>query len=165
MGKIQISETFEIVVYNALVLPDYFKWQVFENNQWIDHDWGLSKKERLSKCDKNAENMRPGILYKPVDPLFPAVDFVFIKEIQKDKQNKQVYCVQVTFSKDHKKAQSVYQQLYNRLGMDSQLDEIFVYIITQPKHVDGYATGTYKKLVTGDVSLPRLHFSAVKQTC
>ena len=47
--------------------------------------------------------MQPGILYKPVDPLFPAIDFVFVKEIQKDKQNKQVYCMQVTFSKDHKK--------------------------------------------------------------
>lgn len=162
MGKPQLSETFQLVVYNALVLPNIFKWQIFKNDRWIDHEWGLSKKEKLSKGDEMVENMQPGVLYYPVDMQFPAVDFVFVKDIQKSKKKKQAYCVQVTFSSSHKKPLRVYEKLYARLGMDPQLDEMFVYIISQPKYVDGYAKDTHKKAVQG-ISLPNLHFSTIKQ--
>ena len=45
-------------------------------------------------------NLKPGVLFYPIDPKFPAVDFVFVKE---EKHKKQVFCVQVTFGGSHQK--------------------------------------------------------------
>ena len=68
----------------------------------------------------------------------------------------------MTFSSSHQKTIETYKKLYNRLGMNPQVDEIFVYLITQPRRVAGYIEDLPRNLVCG-TSLPNLHFSAVKE--
>jgi len=142
-----------------LVVSQHFNWQVYKNEIWVDHKWGLSKNRKLRKNNEMVTEMEKGVLYKPVDLQFPAVDFV-------DLTRKTVYCIQVTFSSSHQKTIETYKKLYNRLGMNPQLDEIFevdeifVYLITQPRHIAGYIEDLPRKLVCG-TSLPNLHFSAV----
>ena len=47
--------------------------------------------------------------------------------------------------------------------MDPQSDEIFIYLVTQLKWVDGYTKNTIKKLISGG-TLPHLRFAVVKLT-
>lgn len=37
MGKTAVPELFQFVTYNAIVQPNLFKWQFFENEKWNDH--------------------------------------------------------------------------------------------------------------------------------
>ena len=73
-----------------------------------------------------------------------------MKEKKSNERRKQAFGIQVTFQKDHhKKSKSVYQKLYQRLGMDPYNDEITVYLITHPTNVDSYIQNTFKKLTRG----------------
>ena len=38
---------------------------------------------------------------------------------------------------------SMYQKLYERLGLDPNIDTLTIYLITQPRNVDGYTTDTF----------------------
>ena len=69
----------------------------------------------IDKEKEDVQNMKPGVLYYPVDFQFPVIDFVFVKETQ-TAQNKQVFCIQVTFGKKHDKPVSAYEELFDRLG-------------------------------------------------
>ena len=161
IGLPQVPELFEMVVYHSVV-SQHFNWQVYKNEIWVDHKWGLSKNRKLRKNNEMVTEMEKGVLYKPVDLQFPAVDFVYMENLQKDLTRKTVYCIQVTFSSSHQKTIETYKKLYNRLGMNPQVDEIFVYLITQPRHVAGYIEDLPRKLVC-ETSLPNLHFTAVKE--
>jgi len=98
----QVPELFEMVVYHSVV-SQHFNWQVYKNEIWVDHKWGLSKNRKLRKNNEMVTEMEKGVLYKPVDLQFPAVDFVYMENLQKDLTRKTVYCIQVTFSSSHQK--------------------------------------------------------------
>ena len=50
---------FNAVVYNTIV-NGFFKWQVFDQGKWIDHDWGLTKKQIVNVQVKNGELIEDG---------------------------------------------------------------------------------------------------------
>ena len=106
--------------------------------------------------------MQPGILYYPSDLCFPTADFISV-DFQKHKKTNQVFCVQVTSAESYIKMISVHKKLYQQLKMDPQSDEIFIYLVTQLKWVDGYTKNTIKKLISGG-TLPHLRFAVVKPT-
>ena len=58
----------------------------------------------------------------------------------------------------------MYQKLYERLGLDPNIDTLTIYLITQPRNVDGYTTDTFGKLTLGfkEADMPKLHFQVVK---
>ena len=65
--------------------------------------------------EKVLTEMQPGILYRPCDPYFPAVDMLWVEE--NEKKERVYYGIQVTFSKSHAKPLSVYEKLYRRLRL------------------------------------------------
>ena len=65
-----------------------FKWQVFENGKWNDHQWSLTEKEKVAKHFEMVKNMKPGVLYYPTDLQFRADDFV--KKSQEDKKKQAI---------------------------------------------------------------------------
>ena len=71
---------FELVVFNSLP-RNIFKWQIY-NGKWVNYEWDFNDKKIVVKGKEDVQNMKPGILYYPVDPQFPVVDFVFVKETQ-----------------------------------------------------------------------------------
>ena len=164
-GTPKVSKLFETVVYHTIANQQLgFSWQIFDSGEWKNHKWDITKAKMIDKDCENVINMEPGILYRPVDPKFPGADFVFVKEKKSNERRKRAFGIQVTFQKDHhKKSESVYQKLYQRLGMDPYNDEITVYLITHPTNVDGYIQNTFKKLTTGfsEADMPKLCFQVV----
>jgi len=164
-GTPKVSKLFQTVVYHVIANQQLsFSWQIFDNGEWKNHKWDITKAETIDKDCENVINMEPGILYHPVDPKFPGADFVFVKEKKSNERRKRAFGIQVTFQKDHhKKSESVYQKLYQRLGMDPYNDEITVYLITHPTNVDSYIQNTFKKLTTGfsEADMPKLRFQVV----
>ena len=164
-SKAYNSELFQLVVYNV-VGSSHFKWQIFENGKWIDHEWSVQHREKIAKGDESVANMKPNVLYYPEDQFFPGVDFIFVKNSQADEKVKQAFAIQVTSSGAHQKKASVYQSLYKRLEMNANTDKITIYVITKPAHVEGYTIDTGKKLCSnfkkamGD--MPKLCFAVVK---
>ena len=158
-GTAKVPELFQFVTYNTLVRSNLFKWQIFKGN-WEDHQWTFTEKKRVAKNSEKVIDMEPGVLYYPVDPQFPAVDFVFVNKSQGDKK-KQVFAIQVTFAENHQKPSSVYKKLYDRLGMNSETDEITIYIITQPKHALTYTKDAHNKMCKFKPGEINLHFAVV----
>ena len=70
---------------------------------------------------------------------FQVLDFIF-------KQKEQVFTIQVTFSKEHAKKASVFDKLYERLGMQKQ-DKLIVYIITNPEFAEKYGKQKYEDFI------------------
>ena len=55
---------------------------MYNVGEWVNHAWNLKDMEMIDKGQENVKNMKPGVLYYPVDHYFPVIDFVFIKEEQ-----------------------------------------------------------------------------------
>ena len=101
-SKAYNSELFQLVVYNV-VGSSHFKWQIFENGEWIDHEWSVQHREKIVKGDESVANMKPNVLYCPEEQFFPGVDFIFVKNSQADEKVKQAFAIQVTSSVTHQK--------------------------------------------------------------
>ena len=69
---------FELVVYHTIP-GQFYKWEVFTNKKWVEHNWDISVKKRVKRDEIRLECLKPGILYCPLGN-FPAVDFFFVKE-------------------------------------------------------------------------------------
>jgi len=69
-GAPNVPGLFEIAVYGIISNPD-FSWKIFENEKWCEHKWELPRRERIDKNCEEVTDMKPGILYYPVDPQFP----------------------------------------------------------------------------------------------
>ena len=94
--------------------------------------------EMIDKGQENVKNMKPGVLYYPVDHYFPVIDFVFIKEEQTG-QNKR-FCVQVIFGKTHDKSVPAYKKLFQHLGLkETETDKVEINILCCKQDVDEYA--------------------------
>ena len=154
---------FQLVVYHTIPGQTY-KWEVFTNEKWVEHNWDISAKERVKGDKIRLECLKPGILYYPVEKNFPAVDFFFVKERE---GKKKVFGIQVTFGKTHPKSRSVYEKFYERLGLDPDTDEVTIYVISSSSNAEGYAKGLpsyfYQNVSTTD-PVPKLDFAAVKTT-
>ncbi len=59
---------------------------MYKEGTWTDHQWDFGDSEFVERGQEDVKNMRPGILYRPVDPKFPAVDFLFVTESQSQKE-------------------------------------------------------------------------------
>ncbi len=129
------SLLFEMVVLEALRNSTLFKWNVYVNGTWYDHQWKFDKSEDVAKHDENVLKMKPGILYRPVDRQFPIVDFLFVKE---SPTGRQIFGVQITFAQKHAKKKETYERLYQRLGMKKS-DKLHIYIVPSPQNAQGYA--------------------------
>jgi len=144
---------FNAVVYNTIV-NGFFKWQVFDQGKWIDHDWGLTKKQIVNVHVKNGElrygeliedgekicvkNLKPGILYRPWLEIFPVADMFFVKEREADKK-KEVFAIQVTFSNKHAIKNTAYEAFYKALQLDPKTDAVTFYIVSSSRNAEGYA--------------------------
>ena len=126
---------FELVVYHTIP-GQLYKWKVFTNKKWVEHNWDIRAKERVKGDKIRLECLKPGILYRPVEN-FPVVDFFFVKERD---GKKKVFGVQATFSKP--KPKSTYEQFYEHLGLDPDTDEVTIYFISSSSNVEGYAKGS-----------------------
>ena len=139
-------------------------WEIFTDKKWVEHNWDICAKEKVKGDEIRLDCLKPGILYRPVQRNFPAVDFFFVKEIEGQKK---VFGIQVTFSKTHPKPRSAYEEFYNRLGLDPDTDEATIYVISSSSNAEGYAKGFlsyfYKKINT-IFPMPKLEFAAVKMT-
>ena len=51
---------FQALVYNTIV-NNVNEWQHFADGKWVEHTWGLTKKEIVN--DTKVENLKPGVLY------------------------------------------------------------------------------------------------------
>ena len=156
---------FEFVVYHTIPRQTY-KWEVFTNKKWIKHNWDICAKEKVKGDKIRLECLKPGILYRPVQGKFSAVDYFFAKERE---GKKKVFGIQVAFSKTHPKPRSAYEEFYKRLGLDPDTDEVTIYVISSSSHAEGYAKGSlsyfYMEIDTVTiVPLPKLEFAAVKTT-
>ena len=157
-GMLKIGYTwdpllFEAVVCNAII-NGFYKWQVFDQGKWIDHDWGLTKKQIVNVHVKNGElrygeliedgekicvkNLKPGILYRPWLEIFPVADMFFLKEREADKK-KEVFAIQVTFSNKHAIKNTAYEAFYKALQLDPKTDAVTFYIVSSSRNAEGYA--------------------------
>ncbi len=112
---------------------------------WKDHQWKFDKSEHVAKGDENVLKMKPRILYRPVDPLFPLLDFLFVEESSKGSQK--VVGVQITFAEKHAKKTLTYKELYQRLGM-KESDKLDIYIVPSPKNAQRYAKRSNSQFFT-----------------
>ena len=94
----RLFQLFEVVVYNSLT-KNTFDWEVYNGEEWVNHVWNLKDMELSDKGQENVKNMKPSVLYYPVDHQFPAIDFVFIKEEQTG-QKKHVFLRSSNFWKN-----------------------------------------------------------------
>ena len=135
-GKKDNALLFEYVVFHMLV--SRFKWTVFKDGQgWVERDFKFSSGKVVACYDENAlKNMQTGVLYRPVDPEFPAVDMVWA-EVNNLGQ-KVYFGIQVTLGKTHPKRKTVYEELYVRLGLNKE-ERFIVYTVTNPVYAESYA--------------------------
>ncbi len=135
-GLAKESLLFEMVVFETLRNSTLFKWNVYVNGTWDDHQWKFDKSEDVAKGDENVLKMKPGILYRPVDRQFPIVDFLFVKESPTG--GRQMFGVQVTFAQKHAKKKETYERLYQRLGTKKS-DKLHIYLVPSPENAQDYA--------------------------
>ena len=137
-SKKQIPFLFEFVVYHIMLVNSSFKWNICKDGRnWEDHHLKFSSGEVIAKHEEEVlKNMQTGVLYRPVDPQFPAVDMLWVEE---NEPGQRVYFgIQVTFAEAHAKSKTVYKKLYDRLGLN-QKDKLKICIITNPYHAETYA--------------------------
>jgi len=154
-GHTQDPLLFETVVYNSIIKCQHYKWQVFDQEEWIDHDWGLNKKKNVNIHIKNGEfvedgkkmcveNLKPGILYRPALKNFPVADMFFVKEKDVDKKEKEVFAIQVTFSSTHTIKKTAYEAFYKGLQLDPKTDAVTFYIVSSSTNAESYAKAIAK---------------------
>ena len=128
---------FEVVTAESIVRK-YGTWRVFQDGSWCEHVWPpIEKISSVAKYFENVEDMVPGVLYYPADRRFPLLDFVYVEEEQKEKENKQVFGIQFAFAESHSKPVSVYEKAFSRLGLEKN-DELRIYVVPSPRHAKTY---------------------------
>ncbi len=149
---------FEILIGEVLVRKK-IKCKVFRKEKWEEISWDFRNIEYLEKNKESVGRMNPGILYKPVDPQFPLIDYVFI-EMQNEK--KKICCIQVTFTKDHAKTYKTHQRAWKRLGLKDK-DEIEIYVMCRPQFAKKYAGYKNKQFIKGsDREFEGVNYVAIK---
>lgn len=121
-----------------MLVNSSFKWIICEGGQsWKDRAFQLNSGEIVTKHDEEVlKRMQTGILYRPIDPDFLAVDMLWVEE--NGPGQRMYYGLQVTFAKSHTKSTTFYEKLYDRLGLN-KTDKLNIYIITNPRHSETYA--------------------------
>ena len=132
-----ILNLFEYVIYFMLINGS-FEWYVLNRDQSRrERDFKFTSGKLVAKREKKLlTEMQPGILYRPCDPYFPAVDMLWVEE--NEKKERVYYGIQVTFSTSHAKALSVYENLYCRLGLGDK-DKLNIYVVSNPIYTETYA--------------------------
>ena len=135
-GKPKIPILFEFVVYHMLVKSS-FKWKICKGGKgWKDCDFKFSSGEIVAKYDEEVlKKMQTGILYRPIDPYFPAVDMLWVEK--NGSGQRMYYGIQITFAESHAKGKTVYEKLYDRLGLN-KTDKFNIYMITNPCYTETY---------------------------
>ena len=147
-GTKQRPNLFEYVVYHMLINSS-FKWHVWKcDMSREDRDFKFTSGKLVAKFEKKVlKEMQPGILYRPCEPLFPAVEMLWVEE--NEKKERVYYGIQVTFSDSHKKNLSVYEGLYRLVGLHEK-DKFIIYAVTNPIDIKTYAQDGWKKFLSKD---------------
>lgn len=137
---------FEYVVYHMIVSSS-FKWSICEDGQhWKDCSLKFSSGELIAKDDEEVlkKMLTQGVLYRPVNPQFPAIDMLWVEETGRGQRVYFGIQIALNFAETHAKSMNVYEELYDRIGL-VQKDKFNVYIITNPRHTQTYAKQQFFK--------------------
>ena len=65
-----------------MLVNSSFKWNICKDGQnWEDYHLNFSSGEVIAKHKEEVlKNMQTGVLYRPVDPQFPAIDMLWVEE-------------------------------------------------------------------------------------
>lgn len=121
------------------MLVNSSKWTVFKDGQgWVECVFEFSSNEIVASYEEEEvlKNMKVGVLYRPVDLQFPGVDMVWAEV--KNSGQREYFGIQVTFAESHAKHKSVYEKLYQRLGLEKKT-RLNVYMVTNPIYAETYA--------------------------
>ena len=138
-GETIKPKLFELVVRHAL-LKQRFSWESFSIGidpvtNWEERKFRFNDVWMVGKLNANTlKNMKPGILYIPLEEQFPAVDMLFEED---NSGTRQVFGVQVTFQGTHAKPLSAYKKVFEAVGLEES-DKVHIYFVTNPLHLDGY---------------------------
>ena len=77
MGASQSPRLFEFLIFDMLPRTDAVKWERWENEKWVDHEWRIDVSKHLGKNAEKVADMESNVLYYPVDEQFPGVGFYF----------------------------------------------------------------------------------------
>lgn len=140
IGSIPTRELlFEYVVYHMLQ-HSTFKWYASKGQEWVERKIELKSCKFVEKYnEKVLKDMEPGVLYRPANQKFVAVDMMWVQ--QNDSGQREYFCIQVTFAKKQNKKRSVYTKLYTNLGIKKE-DRITIYFVTNPEYAKSYAKKT-----------------------
>ena len=87
----------------------------------------------------------------------------FIKDLDK----KKAFGIQVALSNKHPIAKTAYKDFYDRLGLDTNTDEVTIYVISSRKNTEGYANAyemdkmSFYKNYGQAGTLPKLYFARI----
>ena len=134
----------------------------WKNGQdWVEHDFKFSSNKVVASDEEEVpKNMQNNVLYRPVDPQFPAVDMVWA-EVNNLGQ-REYFCIQVTFAESHAKKKSVYEKLYVCLGLNKE-KRVNVYMVTNPVHAETSAKLEKRQFFTPQVEFAHnLEFATIR---
>lgn len=125
-----------------------FTWTVFKDGQgWVKHDFKFSSSRIVAWYGEEdvLKNMQTGLLYRPVNPNFTAVDLLWVEE--SNSGQREYFGVQVTFAQSHVKSKTVYEKLYASLGLKKE-ERVNIYMVTNPLYAESYAKSKKEQLFT-----------------
>ena len=152
---------FEYVVFHMLV-SKCFEWTIWNGDGWVKRDFTFSSNKVVAfyEEEEKLKNMEIGVLYRPVDPQFPAVDMVWAEG--NNSGQREYFGIQVTFAESHAKNKSVYEKLYVRLGLTTE-NRLNIYMVTNPMYAEAYAKLKKEQFFTPQVEFQyNLKFATIR---
>ena len=145
-GRKLNSDLFETVVFHGL---SSFEWKMYckDEQKWVDRKFEFKESQWVAKQEeKLLQNMRPSVLYRPLNPKFPLVDMLWV-EIN-ERGQKELFFVQVTFAEKHDKSMSTYENLRSALCLKPS-EKLNIYFVPNPRYVDTYAKRDKESFISG----------------
>ncbi len=119
-GKPHNLLLFEDVIFGLLTRVKNCKWRICKSDEEKEFKLNFLAGEEVAKHEetKVLRAMKPGVLYRPVNPYFEACDMLWLDE------TKEICGIQVTFAETHAKREGTYEKLFDVLGLDKKNGQI-----------------------------------------